>query len=62
MSARRSRNSLERNTSLSFSEQREYDNLYRDNNELSQFILKGISYAADSAVDLEEVDEEEEVL
>ncbi len=62
MSTRRSRNSLESNTSLSFSEQREYDNLYRDSDELSQFILKGINYAADSAVELEEADEEEEVL
>ncbi|CAG8510851.1 9781_t:CDS:10 [Funneliformis mosseae] len=61
MSTRRSQNSLEGNTSLSFSEQREYDSLYRDSDELSQFILKGINYAADSAVDLEQADEEEEV-
>ena len=61
MSGRRSRDSLEGNTSLAFSEQREYDNLYRESDELSQFILKGISFATDTAVDLEEVDEKGEV-
>ncbi|RIA84652.1 zinc-finger of the MIZ type in Nse subunit-domain-containing protein [Glomus cerebriforme] len=61
MSGRRSRNSLEGNTSLAFSEKREYDNLYRDNEALSQFISKGIAFATDTAVDLEEVDNSEEV-
>jgi hypothetical protein len=61
MAGRRSRNSLEGNTSLAFSEKREYDNLYRDSDALSQFILKGINYATETAVALEEVDEEEEV-
>ncbi|CAI2191482.1 1094_t:CDS:2 [Funneliformis geosporum] len=61
MSARNSQNSLEGNTNLSFNEKREYDSLYRDGDELSQFILKGINYAADSAIDLEQADEEEEV-
>ncbi|GBC05404.1 hypothetical protein RclHR1_06200009 [Rhizophagus clarus] len=61
MAGRRSSGSLEGNTSLVLSENMEYDNLFRDSETLSQYISKGINYATDAAVDLEEVDEEEKV-
>lgn len=61
MSGRRSGDSLEGNSSLMLSENIEYDTLFRDSEALSQYISKGISYATDVAVDLEESDEKEKV-
>lgn len=59
-SSRNARDSIG-SASAPFNEGREFDSLYREFNEMLHFIVRGITLTTETAADLEEANEKEEV-
>ncbi|CAG8575621.1 7896_t:CDS:2 [Diversispora eburnea] len=59
-SSRNTRDSIG-SVSAPFNEGKEFDSLYREFNEMLHFVVRGITFATETAADLEEANEKEEV-